>query len=100
MTSEEANKQGGALFDAEDYTTWCRRLYRHVPRDGTAHILFDSTISEPTELLRHTIVRGFGLRVSDRFVSVFGQGNGFLVDALARRYGVEAGQVVSTTGAT
>ena len=100
MTSEEANTEGAALFDAEDYTTWCRRLYRHIPRDGSAHILFDSTISEPTELLRVAVGRAFGVNVSDRFVSVFGQGNPYLVDALARRYGVASGQVVSATGAT
>jgi aspartate/methionine/tyrosine aminotransferase len=100
MTSEEANKGGGALFDAEDYTTWCRRLYQHVPKDGSTHILFDSTISEPTELLRQVVTRAFGASVSDRFVSVFGQGNGYLIDALAKRYRVNADQIVCSTGAT
>jgi aspartate/methionine/tyrosine aminotransferase len=100
MTSEEANKEKPALFDAEDYTTWCRQLYRHVPRDGSAHILFDSTISEPTELLRGAVARTFGVTVSDRFVSVFGQGNTYLIDALAKRYGVGPDQVVCATGAT
>lgn len=100
MTSEEASKEGAALFDAEDYTTWCRQLYRHVPRDGSAHVLFDSTISEPTELLRVAVSRAFGASVTDRFVSVFGQGNTFLIDALAKRYDVEPKQVVCATGAT
>lgn len=99
MTSDAVSQAEGDLFKAEDYTTWCRSLYQALPRDGAAHVLFESTIAEPTDLLRKVATRVFGDTMSDRFVSVFGNGNGFLIDALAARYGVGADQVVCSTGA-
>jgi len=88
------------LFSAEDYTLWCRRLNAHIPTDGSAAILFDSTISEPADLLRQVILEAFEGGISDRFVSVFGHGNRFLNEALSARYGVEPSQIVCATGAT
>src|SRR5262245_16900418 len=98
MTSRRANGDPADLFSAEDYTLWCRRLHGHIPADGSAAVLFDSTISEPAELLRQVILKAFERGVSDRFVSVFGQGNRFLNEALASRYGVAPSQIVCTTG--
>ena len=89
-----------ALFDAPDYTSWCRALYRLPPGRPKPLLLFESTIAEPTELLRDVIERAFAPRVSDRFESVFGSGNPYLVEALATRYGVRKDQIVCTTGAS
>jgi aspartate/methionine/tyrosine aminotransferase len=100
MTSRRANSDPADLFSAEDYTLWCRRLNAHIPSDGSAAILFDSTISEPADLLRQVILEAFESGVSDRFVSVFGQGNPFLNEALSARYGVDPSQIVCATGAT
>jgi aspartate/methionine/tyrosine aminotransferase len=88
------------LFSAEDYTLWCRRLHGHIPTDGSAAILFDSTISEPADLLRQVVLDAFEKEISDRFVSVFGHGNRFLNEALSARYGVDPSQIACTTGAT
>ncbi|HEV7690958.1 MAG TPA: pyridoxal phosphate-dependent aminotransferase [Hyphomonadaceae bacterium] len=100
MTSRPANSDPADLFSAEDYTLWCRRLNAHIPTDGSAAILFDSTISEPADLLRQVILEAFESGISDRFVSVFGHGNRFLNEALSTRYGVDPSQLVCATGAT
>lgn len=89
-----------ALFDAPDYTSWCRALYRLPAGRPRPLVLFESTIAEPTELLREVIERAFTPRVSDRFESVFGSGNPYLVEALAARYAVRKDQIVCTTGAS
>jgi len=89
-----------ALFDAPDYTSWCRALYRLPARRPKPFILFESTIAEPTELLRTMIESAFAPRVSDRFESVFGSGNPYLVEALAARYRVRQEQIVCSTGAS
>jgi aspartate/methionine/tyrosine aminotransferase len=89
-----------ALFDAPDYTSWCRALYRLPPGRPKPLVLFESTIAEPTELLRGVIESAFSPRVSDRFESVFGSGNPYLVEALAARYRVRKDQIVCTTGAS
>jgi aspartate/methionine/tyrosine aminotransferase len=88
------------LFDAPDYTSWCRALYRLPRIDPKPLVLFESTITEPTELLRDRIEAAFAGRVSDRFESVFGGGNPYLVEALAARYRVTGEQIVCTTGAS
>lgn len=91
---------GAGIFSASDYTTWCRALYASAPDVRNANILFESTIAEPAELLRGAIDTAFGTRTTDRFVSVFGAGNPFLVAALAKKYGATREQIVCTTGAT
>jgi len=65
-----------------------------------AAVLFDSTIREPTELLAGVVRRAFQDGVTDRYESVFAEGNRFVVGAVARRYGVDPAQVISATGAT
>lgn len=99
MSSDEASRGGDDLFSAADYTTWVRALYQS-PDKSTAHILFESTISEPAELLRQTVNDAFGAKTTDRFVSVFGSGNPYLITGIAKRYGVAREQIVCSTGAT
>lgn len=65
-----------------------------------AAVLFDSTIREPTDLLAGVVRSAFDGGITDRYESVFAEGNRFAVAAVAARYGVPAGQVIGTTGAT
>lgn len=65
-----------------------------------AAVLFDSTIREPTELLAGVVRRAFAGGITDRYESVFSEGNRFAVAAVAARYGVAPAQVIGTTGAT
>lgn len=65
-----------------------------------AAVLFDSTIKEPTELLAAVVREAFGGEVTDRYESVFANGNRFVAAAVAQRYGVEPQNVVGATGAT
>ncbi|WP_323982196.1 pyridoxal phosphate-dependent aminotransferase [Novosphingobium aureum] len=62
--------------------------------------LFESSVPEPTALLREVVLEGFGEGVTARYASTFVKGNPYLVAALARNYGVEEAQVLTTTGAT
>ena len=65
-----------------------------------AAVLFDSTIREPTDLLAGVVRRAFEGGITDRYESVFAEGNRFAVGAVAARYGVPPEQVIGTTGAT
>lgn len=65
-----------------------------------ASVLFDTTIREPTELLAGVIRRAFEGGVTDRYESVFAEGNPHVVAAVAARYQVGPDQVIGTTGAT
>ena len=65
-----------------------------------ASVLFDSTIREPTDLLAGVVRRAFEGGVTDRYESVFAEGNRFVVAKVAERYGVPTDQVIGTTGAT
>lgn len=85
----------------EAYAQWVRRAIRGaVAERGSATALFDSSVEEPTELLRQTIEAGFGTPITSRYQSVFVNGNPFVVETLARRYGVPKEQILCTTGAT
>lgn len=85
----------------EAYAQWVRRAIRGaVTERGSATALFDSSVEEPTELLRQTIQAGFGTPITSRYQSVFVNGNPFVVETLASRYGVPREQVLCTTGAT
>jgi aspartate/methionine/tyrosine aminotransferase len=86
------------LYDVRGYAAWGRALYQQMPLPADAHVLFESTIDEPTGLLAQTIGDAFGQGVTDRFQSVFGRGNPYLIKALARRYEVAAARIVPTTG--
>jgi aspartate/methionine/tyrosine aminotransferase len=65
-----------------------------------AAVLFDSTIREPTDLLGAAVRRAFGGAVTDRYESVFAEGNRFVIAAVAARHGVSTDQVIGATGAT
>ena len=86
------------LFDAPTYSDWARAQMRLSTDD--AIVLFDSTIREPTDQLIDVVRDAFSLRITNRYVSAFDGGNPFAVEALCRRYGVEADRLIATTGAT
>lgn len=65
-----------------------------------AAVLFDSTIREPVDLLAGVVRRAFAGGITDRYESVFAEGNRFAVAALAARHGVAPEQVIGATGAT
>jgi aspartate/methionine/tyrosine aminotransferase len=63
-------------------------------------ILFDNTIAEPTAELAAVVRKAFSPEVTSRYVSVFADGNRFAIAALAARYGLDADQIIATTGVT
>lgn len=62
--------------------------------------LFDSSVPEPFELLREIMLEGFSEPITSRYTSAFASGNPYVVEQLARRYGVPDTQILCTTGAT
>lgn len=85
----------------EAYAQWVRRAIRKaVALRGSAIPLFDSSVEEPTELLRRTIMAGFARPITSRYQSVFVNGNPYVVETLAARYGVPEDRILCTTGAT
>lgn len=85
----------------EAYAEWVRRAIRTaVAARGSATPLFDSAVEEPTELLRRTIIAGFARPITSRYQSVFVNGNPYVVEMLAARYGVPEEHILCTTGAT
>jgi aspartate/methionine/tyrosine aminotransferase len=91
---------GEDLFDAPTYSDWARVTMRVRPPAGDALVLFDSTIREPTEELIEVVRDAFSTRITNRYVSAFDGGNPFAVEALCRRYDIEADRMIATTGAT
>lgn len=73
---------------------------RAVAGADDAAVLYDSTIKEPADLLAQVVRESFGDRITDRYESVFANGNRFVAAAVAARYGVEPANVVCATGAT
>jgi aspartate/methionine/tyrosine aminotransferase len=65
-----------------------------------ASILFGSSISEPTDELIHVVRSAFSPRLTSRYISVFSDGNRYVVDAICARYGVKPESVVTSTGVT
>ncbi|WP_333586805.1 pyridoxal phosphate-dependent aminotransferase [Phenylobacterium sp.] len=101
MTFERAADRRDALAaPPETYTRWVRTTLARVAGEADAGILFDSTISEPTELLAGVVRRAFNGQVTDRYESVFSAGNRYVARAVAARYGVAPTQVIAATGAT
>lgn len=98
-TQAAEGSDGQTLFEGKTYTDFGRRAIRLRGRDPLVTLLFDSTIEEPTtELMR--VVRDVSFpQASSRFVSVFADGNPFAVAALARRFGLDEAQIITTTGA-
>ncbi|HET8749327.1 MAG TPA: pyridoxal phosphate-dependent aminotransferase [Sphingomicrobium sp.] len=83
------------------YARWVRRELGRVRSSQKRIItLFDSSVPEPVDLLRETITAGFSTPITSRYTSAFVDGNPYVIETLARRYGVPRGQVLCTTGAT
>jgi aspartate/methionine/tyrosine aminotransferase len=83
------------------YARWVRRELGRVRSSQKRIItLFDSSVPEPLDLLRETITAGFSTPITSRYTSAFVDGNPYVIETLARRYGVPRGQVLCTTGAT
>lgn len=88
------------MFSSATYSDWVREGMRLRAADSRIAALFESTIREPLPELVDVVRDAFSLSVSPRYVSVFAGGNRFAIQALARRYGVDEGQILTTTGAT
>lgn len=88
------------LFAAPSYADWGRAAVRIRESGADVAMLWDSTIAEPTEALMDVVRAAFTPAVTSRYVSVFADGNRFAVEALARRYGLSADRIMTTTGAT
>ena len=86
------------IYDIRDFAAFGRSLYRRMPLPAEASILFESTVAEPEHLLARLVADAFVPPVTDRFESVFGRGNPYLLAALAQRYGVDEQCILPTTG--
>jgi aspartate/methionine/tyrosine aminotransferase len=85
----------------EAYATWVRRALSKVRAEGNALVpMFDSSVEEPVELLRGIVEDAFRAPITQAYQSVFVGGNPYVVDGIARRYGVSRERVMPTTGAT
>lgn len=85
----------------QSYGQWVRwAIGMARGRQRQAVTFFDSSVPEPTELLRETVAGAFGGKLTPFYTSAFGGGNPFVLDMLAERYGVPRDQVLGTTGAT
>lgn len=88
-------------MQGSSYSQWVRETLALARKDGARLIpLFDSHPSEPVELLRNVVERGFSSPITDRYTSAFSNGNPFLVANLAARYGRDPSEILTTTGAT
>ncbi|WP_129777872.1 pyridoxal phosphate-dependent aminotransferase [Peristeroidobacter soli] len=87
-------------LNSHDYSRWCRRIVEESQSHAQANLLFDSSIAEPTELLRERINRCFAGPLTSRYRSTFGNGNPFVLDSLAARYDVPRDSITCTTGAS
>lgn len=88
-------------LNQSSYARWVGDAVRMGTADGGTLIsLFDSSVPEPRELLRQTIVHAVQPEFGKKVVTAFGGGNRFVVGDLAERYAVERCQVLCTSGAT
>ncbi len=101
LTGAAGGQAGGdTLFDAPSYADWVRGAMRIKQARPDVSILFESTIAEPTEALIDVVREAFSEEVTSRYVSVFADGNRYAIEAVAKRYGLAADQILATTGAT
>jgi aspartate/methionine/tyrosine aminotransferase len=84
----------------DSYSRWVRTAMKAAASSPDAAVLFDSTIHEPTALLAGVVRRAFDGGITDRYESVFAEGNRFVVAQVAARHGVAPERVIGTTGAT
>lgn len=96
--AEGRHPAGGEAGDS--YSRWVRTAMKQAADWPEASALFESTIREPTELLIGVVRDAFGGGITDRYESVFAEGNRFVVAHVAERHGVPPEQVIGTTGAT
>jgi aspartate/methionine/tyrosine aminotransferase len=82
------------------YSRWVRNAMKAAAGAPETAVLFDSTIREPTDLLMDVVRRAFDGGVTDRYQSVFAEGNRFVTARVAERHGVAPEQVIAATGAT
>lgn len=94
----ERRHRGDSLFATSDFVTWYRELFELMRSGQRATLLFDSTIAEPTELLRAHARRALDDDYAYRFRSTFGWGSPLLIEAIARRYGITETSILATTG--
>lgn len=85
---------------AASYAQWVREVVRRSAGGRRLVTLFDSSVPEPTELLRALVAEAFAPPLTSRYASAFAGGNPFVLDQLTARYGVPRDQVLCTTGAT
>jgi aspartate/methionine/tyrosine aminotransferase len=88
------------LFEAASYSDFVRGAMRVKQARPDVALLFESTISEPTAKLLEVIHEAFSADVSSRYVSVFADGNRYAIEAVSKRYGLSADQIIATTGTT
>lgn len=82
------------------YSQWVRKVIRAVRSERNLLVsLFDSSVPEPVDLLRRIVIEEFAEPVTSRYTSAF-NGNPYVVEQLARRYGVPQDRVLCATGAT
>ena len=91
---------GDDLFEAATYSDFVRGALRVKRARPDVAVLFESTISEPTDELLAVIREAFSADVTSRYVSVFADGNRFAIEAVSKRYAIPPEQIVATTGAT
>jgi aspartate/methionine/tyrosine aminotransferase len=86
------------FFSAPTYSGWVRGSMRAVASRRNAATLFGSSISEPTDELIDMVRSAFSPRLTSRYISVFSDGNRFVVEAICARYGVHPENVVTSIG--
>lgn len=90
------------LQPATTYSQWVRQVIALMKSTDQKQLvsLFESSVTEPVELLSALVASSFAEPVTNRYASAFGDGNPWVTAQLARDYGVGEDQVVCTTGAT
>lgn len=84
---------------AASYAQWVRDMVAACQARPGSNPLFDSSIEEPTALLQG-LVASLDLDPGGHYRSTFPRGNPRVLDALARRYAIEAERLFATAGAS
>ena len=90
------------LQPATTYSQWVRQVIALMQANQHDQLisLFESSVTEPVELLSTLVGSSFADPVTSRYASAFGDGNPWVTAQLAKDYDVGEEQVVCTTGAT
>jgi aspartate/methionine/tyrosine aminotransferase len=100
VSDQPRSLAGAAVFANTDYVGWYRDLFELMRSGERATLLFDSTITEPTTLIREHAKRAFAEEYTQRFPSTFGWGSPLLIDSIARRYRLAESSILTTAGCT